>query len=180
MSDKPTLSGFRFFSEVSPKTLEAIESACQVLDFAPQTVVYRPGEAADMLYCLAAGEVELSLEVHDKSLKADVRHEESVHRQMVEQVREIVVDTARSRQIFGWTALVGDGKRTLIARCTQPTKVYALPAAELKRMIDKDPALGYLLFKRLADIMDKRLKIRTDLLLEAWLEAFGASKVTPQ
>jgi hypothetical protein len=28
--------------------------------------------------------------------------------------------------------------------------------------------------------MDKRLKIRTDLLLEAWLEAFGASKVTPQ
>jgi hypothetical protein len=101
MSDKPTLSGFRFFSEVSPKTIETIESACKVLNFAPQTVVYRPGEAADTLYCLAEGEVELSLEVHDKSLKADVQHEEAVHRQMVDQVREIVVDTARSRQIFG-------------------------------------------------------------------------------
>jgi len=98
----------------------------------------------------------------------------------VDQVREIVVDTARSRQIFGWTALVGEGKRALIARCTQPTKVYALPAAELKAMIAKDHTLGYLIFKRLADIIDKRLKIRTDLLLEAWMEAFGASKVTPQ
>lgn len=180
MPDKPTLIGFRFFSDVSSKTLEAMEAACQVLDFAPQTVIYRPGEPADTLYCLAAGEVELSLEVQDKSLKADVRHEESVHKQMVEQVREIVVDTARSRQIFGWTALVGEGKRTLIARCTQPTIAYALPAAVLKDMIEKDHTLGYHLYKRLADIMDKRLKIRTDLLLEAWLEAFGASKVTPQ
>ena len=101
MSDKPTLSGFRFFSEVPQKTLEAIEAGCKVLDFPPQTVVYRPGDAADTLYCLAEGEVELSLEVHDKSLKADVQHEEAVHRQMVDQVREIVVDTARSRQIFG-------------------------------------------------------------------------------
>ena len=180
MPGKLILSGFRFFSEVPPKILEALESACKVLDFPPQTVVYRPGEAADTLYCLAEGEVELSLEVHDKSLKADVQHEEAVHRQMVDQVREIVVDTARSRQIFGWTALVGEGKRALIARCTQPTKVYALPAAELKAMIAKDHTLGYLIFKRLADIIDKRLKIRTDLLLEAWMEAFGASKVTPQ
>jgi hypothetical protein len=46
-------------------------------------------------------------------------------------------------------------------------------------MSDK-PTLSGFRFKRLADIIDKRLKIRTDLLLEAWLEAFGAPKVTPQ
>jgi CRP-like cAMP-binding protein len=180
MANKPILSEFRFFSEVAPKTLEAIAAACRIMNFPAQTVVYRPGEPADMLYCLVQGDVELSLEVHDKSLKADVQHEESVHRQMVEQIKEIIVDSVRPRQIFGWTALMAEGKRALIARCTQPTKVYALPAAELKGMIAKDHTLGYLIFKRLADIIDKRLKTRTDLLLEAWLEAFGASKVTPQ
>ena len=180
MPETPLLSGFRFFSEVPLKTLEAISAACKVLDFPGQTVVFQPGEPADSLYCMVAGEVELSLVVHDKSLKADVRHEESVHAQMVDHIREIVVDTVRSGQVFGWTALVGGGKRAVIARCTKPTSVCALPAAELNGMIAKDPTLGYLIFKRLAEIIAKRLNARTDRLLEAWVEAFGASKVTPQ
>jgi CRP-like cAMP-binding protein len=180
MPDKPTLSGFRFFSEVPPKAIEAIEAACRIVDFPDKTVVFRSGDPADKLYCLVEGEVELSLEAHDKSLKADVRHEESVHTQMVDHVREIVVDTVRSGQIFGWTALTGGGTRAVIARCARATKVCALPAAELKAMIAKDHTLGYLMFMRLAEIIANRLNARTDLLLEAWVEAFGASKVTPQ
>ena len=180
MPDKPKLSGFRFFSEVPPKAFEAIEAACNIVNFPDRAVVFRPGDPADTLYCLVEGEVELSLEVHDKSLKADVRHEESVHAQMVDHVREIVVDTVRSGQIFGWTALMGAGKRAVIARCAQATRVCALPATELKAMIAKDHTLGYLIFMRLAEIIANRLNARTDLLLEAWVEAFGASKVTPQ
>jgi CRP-like cAMP-binding protein len=103
-----------------------------------------------------------------------------VHRQVVDQVREIVVETVRPGQIFGWTALVGGGKRAVIARCTQPTRVFALTGDKLKRMIAKDHTLGYLLYNRLAEIIAKRLNARTDRLLEAWTEAFGASKVTPQ
>ncbi|MBI5578076.1 MAG: cyclic nucleotide-binding domain-containing protein [Deltaproteobacteria bacterium] len=180
MPDTPSLSGFRFFSEVPLKTLEAISAACKVLDFPAQTVVFQPGEPADTLYCLVEGEVELSLKVNDKSLKVDVRHEESVHAQMMDHVREIVVDTVRSGQIFGWTALVGNGKRAVIAKCSKATKVCALPAAELNGMTAKDPTLGCLIFKRLAEIIAKRLNARTDRLLEAWVEAFGASKVTLQ
>jgi CRP-like cAMP-binding protein len=99
---------------------------------------------------------------------------------MVDHIREIVVDTVRSGQIFGWTALTGGGMRAVIARCAQAARVCTLPAAELKAMIAKDHTLGYLIFMRLAEIIANRLNARTDLLLEAWVEAFGASKVTPQ
>jgi CRP-like cAMP-binding protein len=180
MPDKPTLSGFRFFSEVPPEALETIEAACKIVDLPDKAVVFRPGDPADTLYCLVEGEVELSLEVHDKHLKADVRHEESVHARMVDHIREIVVDTVRSGQVFGWTALTGAGKRAVIARSARATRVCALPAAELKAMIARDHTLGYLIYMRLAEIVAKRLNARTDLLLEAWVEAFGASKVTPQ
>ena len=180
MPETPSLSRFRFFSEVPQKALEAISAACKVVDFPAQTVVFQPGEPADTLYCMVEGEVELSLEVHDKSLKVDVRHEESVHAQMLDHVRVIVVDTVRSGQIFGWTALAGSGKRAVIAKCSRATRVCALPAAELNGMIAKDPALGHLIFKRLAEIIAKRLNARTDRLIEAWVEAFGASKVTLQ
>ena len=180
MPDTPLLSKFGFFSEVPPKTLDAIAAICRGLDFPPQAVVFRSGEPADTLYGLIAGEVELSLEVHDKTLKADVQHEEAVHTQMVDHIREIVVDTVRPGQIFGWTALVGTRKRAVTARCTQSTGVYALAAIELQGMITNDPILGHLVFKRLAEIISRRLIARTDRLLEAWVEAFGASKVIPQ
>jgi CRP-like cAMP-binding protein len=180
MPGTPSLSEFRFFSEVPPKTIEAVSAACRAINFPAQTVVFRPDEPADTLYCVVEGEVELSLEVHDKSLKADVRHEESVHAQVVDHIREIVVDTVRSGQVFGWTSLVGSGKRVVIAKCTRPTRVYALAATQLAGMIDNDSTLGYLIFKRLTGVIAKRLNARTDLLLEAWVEAFGASRVTPQ
>jgi CRP-like cAMP-binding protein len=89
MPATPSLSEFRFFAAVPPKTLEAISAASSVLNFSARHVIFRPDEPADTLYCLVEGEVELSLEVHDKSLKADVRHEESVHAQVVDHIREI-------------------------------------------------------------------------------------------
>ena len=180
MPDTPLLSKFGFFSEVPPKTLDAIAAICRVLSFTPQAVVFRSGELANTLYALIEGEVELSLEVHDKTLHADVKHEEAVHTQMVDHLREIVVDTVRPGQIFGWTALVGTGKRAVNARCTKSTRVYALATTELQGMITNDPILGHLVFKRLAEIISKRLNARTDRLLEAWVEAFGASKVISQ
>jgi CRP-like cAMP-binding protein len=109
-----------------------------------------------------------------------VKHEEAAHTQMVDHIREIVVDTVRPGQIFGWTALAGTGKRAVNARCTKSTRVYALAATELQGMITNDPILGHPVFKRLAEIISKRLNARTDRLLEAWVEAFGASKVIPQ
>ena len=174
------LSKFSFFSEVPPRTLDAIAAACSVLNFPRQAVVFRSGEPADTLYGLIEGEVELSLEVHDKTLKADVQHEEAVHTQMVDHIREIVVDTVRPGQIFGWTALVGTGKRAVTARCAASTRVCALAAAELQSMLTHDAILGRIVFKRLAEIISRRLNARTDRLLEAWVEAFGASKVIPQ
>jgi CRP-like cAMP-binding protein len=180
MPDIELLSKFGFFSDVPPKTLDAIAAICRGLNFPPQAVVFRSGDPADTLYGLIEGEVELSLEVHDKTLKADVHHEEAVHTQMVDHIREIVVDTVRPGQIFGWTALVGTGKRAVTARCTKPTGVYALAAAEFQGMVTSDPNLGHIIFKRLAEIISGRLNARTDRLLEAWVEAFGASKVIPQ
>jgi CRP-like cAMP-binding protein len=179
MSDTGLLSKFSFFSEVPPKTLDAIAAICRVLNFPHQSVVFQSGEPADTLYRLIEGEVELSLQVHDKTLKADVQHEEAVRTQMVDHIREIVVDTVRHGQVFGWTALVGTGRRAVTARCATSTRVWALAATELQGMLTHDAVLGHLVFKRLAEIISRRLNARTDRLLEAWVETFGSSKIIP-
>jgi CRP-like cAMP-binding protein len=63
------------------------------------------------------------------------------------------------------------------ARCTEPSRVFAIPAAEMMAMFDADHTMGYLLMRRMADIISKRLKNRTEKLIETWVEAFDVGEI---
>jgi CRP-like cAMP-binding protein len=159
--------------------LASIAAAARLVSFEPGTVVFRPGDEADMLYGLIEGEVELSLVAHEQTLHAEVQFEEAVYIQKKEQASTITVDTARSGHIVGWSALSGRGQRTVIATCNQAVRAVAIPASELKAMCEKNHSLGYLLMKRLVDIIARRLDNRSKSLIEVWTEAFRVSKVSP-
>jgi CRP-like cAMP-binding protein len=96
---------------------------------------------------------------------------------IVDQEKQIVVDTVRRGQVFGWASIIGSGQRTVTAKCTEPSRVFAISAADLKAMFDDDHTTGYLLMKRMADIISKRLKNRTDKLIETWVEAFDVGEI---
>jgi hypothetical protein len=44
-------------------------------------------------------------------------------------------------------------------------------------MFAEDHFLGYVVMKKLSDIIAKRLKNRTDKLIETWVEAFDADAI---
>jgi hypothetical protein len=44
-------------------------------------------------------------------------------------------------------------------------------------MFDADHTMGYLLMRRMADIISKRLKNRTEKLIETWVEAFDVGEI---
>ena len=56
-------------------------------------------------------------------------------------------------------------------------KVVAIAAADLKDMFEQDHHLGYVIMKRLSGIIAKRLKVRTDKLIETWVEAFDGDVI---
>jgi CRP-like cAMP-binding protein len=179
MIDPNTLSQFAFFADLPSGMRTDIAAASRLLSLESAAVIFRIGDKADTLYGLIAGEVELSLEVRDKSLKADVEFEEAVRVQITEKASRISVDTARPGQVFGWSALTGRARRTVTATCSLPTQVAAFPAQNLKALCERDPTFGYLLMKRLVEIISKRLDNRSRRLIEVWVEAFGVSEVTP-
>jgi CRP-like cAMP-binding protein len=158
--------------------LAEMAAASCLLSFEPAAVIFRTGDSADTLYGLIEGEVELSLETIDKSLQAEVEFEEAVHVRVVEKASWISVDTARPGHVFGWSALTGKGRHTLTATCSQPTKVAAIPARNLKAMCEGNHSLGYILMKRLVDVISNRMDNRNKRLIEVWVEAFGVSKVS--
>ena len=179
MIDQNTLSRFGFLADLPAGILTDMAAASQLLSFEPSSVIFHVGEKAETLYGLIEGEVDLSLVVMDKSLKAEVEFEEAVRVQFLEKASRISVDTARPGQIFGWSALTGSGQRTVTATCSLPTMVAAIPAQNLISMCAKDPALGYQLMKRLVGIIAKRLDNRNKRLIETWVEAVGVSRAVP-
>lgn len=177
MADRNLLKGFKFFSDLTPETLDNIALKCEELEFNSDDIVFRFEEPAEHFYGLIEGEVELSLVFTDRVLKTEIEYEEAVHARMVDKEKQIVVDTVYPHQVFGWASVIGSGTRTVTARCKEPSRVFAIPAAELKAMFEADHTLGYLLIKRMADIVSRRLKHRTDRLIETWVEAFDVGEI---
>lgn len=174
---KNLLAGFKFFSAVPPETLEAIGRKSELLEFGPDDVVFHLDEPAEHLYGLVEGEVDLSIVFKDKVLKTQIEYEEAIQASMVDEEKSIVIDTVLPDQIFGWASLVGPKRRTVTARCTEPSRVIALAAEDLIALFAEDHYLGYVVMKKLGDIIAKRLKNRTDKLIETWVEAFDGDAI---
>ena len=177
MPDTDLIQNFKFFSDISPKALDRIASKCELRKFKADETVFRFEDPAEHLYGLIDGEVELSLVFTDRVLKTEVEYEEAVHARIVDQEKQIVVDVVHPGQVFGWAAIIGSGQRTVTARCTEISRIFAISADDLKAMFDADHSLGYFLMKRLAGIISNRLKKRTDKLIEAWVEAFDVDQI---
>ena len=66
---------------------------------------------------------------------------------------------------------------TYPAQCTETCRVITIAAADLTATFAKDHNLGYMIMKKLADMIDKRLKMRTDKLIETGVEAFDGDTI---
>ena len=177
MPQKNLLKGFSFFSDIDSDTLAAISKKSEILEFNAEDVIFHSEAPSTHFYGLLEGEVDLILIFKDKILKTDIEYEEAIQASMVDEEKAIIVDTVAPGQIFGWSSIVGPGKRTVTAECSQASRVISIPADELKSMFDEDHTLGYIVMRRLGDIIAKRLRNRTEKLIEAWGEAFDIGSI---
>jgi len=177
MAAKNLLTGFSFFSDIDSGTLETISKKSEILEFKAGDVIFHHEAPSTHFYGLLEGEVDLILVFKDKVLKTDIEYEEAIHATMVDEEKAIIVDTVAPGQVFGWSSIVGPGKRTVTAECSEPSRVISIPADELRAMFEKDHTLGYLVMRRLSDIIAKRLRNRTEKLIETWGEVFDIGSI---
>jgi CRP-like cAMP-binding protein len=177
MPEKNLLTMFPFFSDVDPATMKAIASKSEILEFNAEDVIFHVDEPATHFFGLLEGGIDLILVFKDKVLKTDIEYEKAIQATMVDEEKEIIVDTVSAGQVFGWASIVGPSKRTVNAQCSKNSRVIAIPAGELKAMLEKDHTLGFTIMKRLSDIIAGRLRNRTDKLIETWGEAFDIGSI---
>jgi CRP-like cAMP-binding protein len=159
MTAKNLLSDFHFFSEVRSDSLEAIARLGEIVEYSSGDAIFRFDEPAIYLYGLIEGEVDLSVVYKDKVLRTEIEYEEAIQARMVEEEKSIVVDSVYPGQVFGWASLVGPARRTVTT------------------MFEANTELGYAVMNKMSDIISKRLKKRTEKLIETWVEAFDVDEI---
>lgn len=171
------LKAFPIFSDFPEQKLAEIAQWAKVSKFELNETIFKFSDDARHLYGVVEGEVELSLSVKDEILRTNIEYEESIQTHIETTENEIIVDTISPGEIFGWSSLTETQLFTSDARCSEPARIFSLPADNLKMLFNKMPQLGFVFMTQLAEIISQRLRKRTEILAESWAQAFGVNRV---
>ena len=177
MVEPNQLSGFSIFADMPSEIIAAIARNATLKSYKTGVVLFEEGDMATELYGLLEGEVALSVLFRDRVLKAEVRHEEYVHKRVEIIEKEMVFEPVAPGEIFAWSALIAPHQLTSTATCTEPIQLIALPVDALEAIFERAPQAGAVFMKRLAEVIAQRLRHRTDKLIESWYQAFGEERL---
>ena len=98
-------------------------------------VLFRKGDATHHFYTLIQGEFRLTIGSNEQHIYT-VRH---------------------PGDIFGWSSLVGGSSYSATAVCCKPSEILRFDRDTLVDLLDEHPESGFLFFKKLSEMLGKRL-----------------------
>jgi CRP/FNR family cyclic AMP-dependent transcriptional regulator len=109
-------------------------------------VIFRKGETANRFYLIERGTVALESSADDEVVR---------------------IDEVRAGDLLGWSWIFPPYVWHFDARAIEPTTAIFLYGTILREYCEQDPALGYELFKRMSEVMMRRLQAARVRLSEA-------------
>lgn len=137
-----------FFHDLPPAVLAHVAGCAQTARFEGGETLFRAGQQADTFYLVRHGRV--AVELHNPSRGT------------------ITLDTVHDGEIVGWSWLVPPYLWTFDARAAESTSAVAFDGACLRGKCDADPALGYVLMQRVAQVMYERMQAARVQLLDMY------------
>jgi CRP-like cAMP-binding protein len=128
------------FGKLSDEKLEQIARLCQEEAYPGRAAILQEDEEAKTLYVLQDGLVTIRIRAAG-------------------QEGGLMVDAVNDRgKTFGWSALIEPRQYTASAVCLSEVKVLAIDGAELMKLLEEDPQLGFMVMKKVAGIISSRLR----------------------
>ncbi len=133
------------FQEMDPEVIEELNQI-MIEEFHEEgTVLFERGESANDLYILDQGSVELTIG-------------EDAH---------VTYVVNKPGEAFGWSSLVNHHVYTASAVCSSPVELARIQSEKLNEIFQRNPESGLMFFKRLAEIISKRVATSYNLLLRS-------------
>lgn len=119
-----------FFQGIAPAQLARLATLFTRASFKAGGQIFGQGEPAVSVYLLESGEVALRLYPEDGGC--------------------LTIALIHSQGIFGWSAALGRARYTSFSVCTREARALVAGGSDLRRLVQREPALGRLLLGRMA------------------------------
>ena len=138
----------RLHSGPGPEQLKRIAEIATSVEWGAGQTVFREGDRDSVLYVVETGRVAIEVTVPGRG--------------------RVIILTVGPGEVFGWSSILQRRPKTAAARTTEPTKALALDAIRLRELCDADPQLGYVLTRRILEVVSERLKATRIQLLDIY------------
>jgi CRP/FNR family cyclic AMP-dependent transcriptional regulator len=133
-----------FFAGMRAEEIRLLADCALAIQFEPGQLIFSAGDMANRFYLIESGRVILETAETDRS---------------------IVVDEIGPGDLLGWSWIFPPYRWHFASRAIEPTRAIFFYGTMLREYCEADPALGYELFKRMSEVMMKRLqRARTRLI----------------
>ena len=126
------------FRDMTPEALDLLSGCASNVRFADREMLFREGENADVFYVIRHGRVALETFVPARG--------------------PMMIETIESGEVIGWSWLFEPYRWHFDARALTVVRATAFDGACLRGKCEADPALGYALMSRFAQVLIERLQ----------------------
>jgi CRP/FNR family transcriptional regulator, cyclic AMP receptor protein len=134
-----------FLAGMNHAQLALLTDCAMAAHFEPGQIILREGEIANRFYLIESGKVVL-----ESSDGAE---------------NSVIIETIGAGDLLGWSWMFPPYTWRFTARAVEPTSAIFFYGTILREYCERDPSLGYELFKRMAPIMLRRLQAARDKML---------------
>ena len=142
------LQGRSVLAALDETQLRRLLAHAQELQLGAGATLFRQGDAADRFYVLRNGAVQVGVPAINGP--------------------ELEVQSLGPGDVIGWSWLIEPYRWAFDARVTRDARLLAFDGPKIIAECERDPALGYALFKVFAGLMSTRLQAARARMMQSW------------
>jgi CRP/FNR family cyclic AMP-dependent transcriptional regulator len=123
-----------WFNELTPIQIDRLVKISRIQQFQPEEELFHEGDRVENLYIILAGEVILE--------------------NYIPTIGNQIVAHAESLDVIGWSCLTPVVRqRTATVKVLKPARMISIKGEDLIKLCDEDPDLGFIIMRRVANIV---------------------------
>jgi CRP-like cAMP-binding protein len=142
MVSREDLKSILVLRYLSDEMLDKLTPMVDIHHFEEREVIFREGEKGIRFYLLKRGKIVLEKRMSDKL--------------------SFSAGSVKPGYSFGWSAMLEEGNYTLDAIATEPCEVYSINGEKIKKLLNDDHTMGYIMNQGLLRVLKGRLDHRTE------------------
>ncbi len=162
MVDEKALAGLELFEGLPERVLEAVAAIAEKKRYSPGEIIFSPERASEWAFLLLKGAVRLT--VHASSLP--------------EPVTLATLETPG--QAFGFSTVVGQSQHNSSAEAVTEVEAVAIDGPRFLDYLAKNPEIGFIVMRRLARAISRRLATLRRLLLATIVDYERPASTIPE